>query len=193
MRQSTKRLINMFGALILVVAAFVVFFNFTKSVYQEIQELKGEAFTLQDFIDSQKDAINQVEKLSNTYKNRTQFQEAISESFSSNPKLSEAIAQLDGLTRLNNLTLQSLGISERDGGNSASSDSVASSLVKPIRIISFDLSLVGRYESLKDFIKNLDTNVRVFDVEELSIQPLGSINDIYNFSVKVVTYYQGNK
>ena len=49
--------------LFMVVAAFIVFFQFTQPEYQDIQVVRGEEFARRDFVEKQQSAITQVKKL----------------------------------------------------------------------------------------------------------------------------------
>jgi len=190
MRQSTKRLFSMLFALLLVVGAFVIFFNYTRVAYEEIKTIRGEKLSREEFIESQKQAIADVRKLLDSYHGEVDFQNAISASFSKNPNISAAIAQLNGLANLSKLSITSITISEK--GTAAKGTAGTASLIRPINIIGFNIQLIGSYEQLKDFLDKLESNVRLFEISAINIQPLGKSNqNIYSFSLQVETYYQG--
>jgi len=180
----------MLFALLLIVAAFVIFFNFTRVAHENIKTIRGEKFHREQFIDTQQQAISDVRKLLDSYRGEVDFQKAISASFSDNPDLSAAIAQISGLADQNNLSLISVVVSE--SGTSAKGITGATSLVRPINVVGFNVQLVGSYEQLKGFLRRIESNVRLFEVNSISIQPLGEANqNIYSFHLQVETYYQG--
>lgn len=186
----------MIVALGLVVAAFIIFFKFTQPVYREIQDIRNDIASYENLIDTQRVAINQVNKLINTYESQTEFKEAISASFSSGPNLSGAIAQLNGLAGLNGMSLSSISVTKTIPKSTISEaqktgSSKSQSIKKPINTLSFGLNLVGSYEEFKSFIGNLESNIRIFDVKNIDFSPASkSVQDIYDINMVVDTYYQ---
>ncbi|MDO8574630.1 MAG: type 4a pilus biogenesis protein PilO [bacterium] len=190
MRQSTKRLFSMLLALALIVAAFVIFFNYTRATYDNIKVIRGEKASREKFIEDQQQAISNVRKLLESYRGEVDFQNAISASFSDSPNLSAAIAQISGLASQSSITLVSVTVGK--SGAAPKTVSGPTSLIRPLNVIGFSIKLIGSYEKLKDFLSKLESNVRIFEVNSIGIQPLGESNqNIYSFDIQVETYYQG--
>lgn len=196
----------MIFSLLLLVAAIIIFFNFSKPMYESVQTIKKEQVKLQNFINSQKSTIAQVQKLIDSYQSDLELQndqKALQLSLPIDSEVASALIQLSGLTSLNpgsNLNLQSISISDvtpkasKPASNqvSAQLSNQETALVKPINKISFEVSVTGSYLNFKNFLKTLETNIRLFDVESVSLTPFGKLSSgLYNYSVRVVAYYQG--
>lgn len=195
MKQSLKRLLSLILALFMIVAAFIVFFQFTQPEYRGIQIVLGEQSGRLAFIEKQESAISQVKKLIDAYKGDLDFQVLVSNSFPQDPETSGAISQLSGLIELNNLSLKSFSVQKTKAqqANIAAQAATGGSgnLVKPISTLTFKLELLGTYEDMKRLIDNIETNIRIFDVKNFSLTPAAKSNqNLYNYSLEVATYYQ---
>ncbi len=192
-------------ALTLIAAAFIVFFNLTQPAYQDIQSIKGQAISREEFITGKREAIRQVQKLIQSFSDDLELQDAeaaVSISLPIEPKIPDALIQLSGLADLNNLTLRSATISEvaprvqvqRTSSGEGETNPTTSSFIRPLSKVIFSLDLLGTYDDLKGFLRNLETNVRIFDVEQISLNPqirTGQSQNLYQFNLKIAAHYQG--
>ncbi|TSC81956.1 MAG: hypothetical protein G01um101420_739 [Parcubacteria group bacterium Gr01-1014_20] len=184
--------------LFLVVAAFIVFFQFTQPEYEDIQVVRGEEFARRDFVEKQQSAITQVKKLIAEYEDSLDFQTLVSASFPGDQDIYSAVAQIGGLVSLDSLTLQSFSVTETkaqelqiSGGDPNSSK--RTSLIRPYGTITFRLQLIGTYEDIKSFLGHIETNIRLFDISSADIRPAAKSNvNVFSASVEVTTYYQGS-
>ncbi len=198
MKQSLKRLVSMVLVLFMVVAAFIVFFQFTQPEYEDIQIVRGEEFARRDFVEKQQSAITQVKKLIAEYEDNVDFQTLVSASFPGNQDLYSAIAQVGGLAALDSLSLESFSITETKAqelqiSSGDPNSPKRTSLIRPYGTITFRLQLVGAYEDIKSFLGHIETNIRLFDINSVDIRPAGKGNaNTFNASVEVATYYQGS-
>lgn len=200
MRQSTKRLVSMALSLVFVVAAFVVFFNFVRPAYDEFLRIRSEQISRERFTQSQRAVIDQVKKLVSAFHEQGRIQDKVSISLPSESDVAGALAQINGLAEANRLAPQSFQVSRnvpqgalartaRLGGNSSSSPVV----VPPIGTLTFKVRLGGSYEDFKNFLGNLENNIRILDAKDVGIQPvLDKQNRVasYNFDLTVATYFQ---
>mgnify|MGYP001565121079 CR=1 FL=1 len=201
MKQSAKRLSSMVMVLILVIVAFVIFFNFTQPAYKDVQIMRGEKIGRQAFVDSKQAVIKQVQNLIKSFKDDAELkstQAAVNLSFPIDQNVEYALTQISGLLNLNDLTIESIGIAEvvasKSQRTAASSAATSKNFVKPVNKVSFTLSLMGSYSNFKSFLENLETNIRIFDIEQISLSPFSQKNpNLYNFSLKITAYYQGRE
>jgi Tfp pilus assembly protein PilO len=196
MKQSTKKLISMLVALAFLIAAFVFYFDFVSPAYSDIQALKGKELSEQNFFSQESNTITQVQKLIATYKNESQEQATVELALPSGQNVSGALAQIYGIVAANNINLQNVTISVSSVVPNAGSAAVGASspLLKPVGSISFVVAISGSYEDFKNFLSEIETNVRIFDVKNLSIQPssqVGSLTkDIFSYNMTITAYYQ---
>ena len=194
MKQSVKRLTSSILALVLVTGAFVIFTNLIRPVYGEIMELRGAVATLETAVASQRGVIEKIRGLADVYESTDEARQLTSLALPTSTMAAEALAQLNGLALIHSLaplsyqafTEEVPSVSEearRAGG--------AASLIAPVSKVSFAARVVGSYADFKNFLNNLQTNVRIFDLKSASLQPAAKSNqDLYEFNLKVDAYYQ---
>lgn len=195
MKQSTKRLISSVTSLLFLVGTFVAFFNFVQPAYREMAALKGQLASLERFKIEQGAMLQSVKSLINIYNESQEVRDTVSLALPLRPSVAEAVAQINGLVTNNNLTAYSYGLSgvsepvlSEEARRQLGTGGI---VIQPASPISFNLRLSGSYEDFKNFLKQLETNVRIFDVKTLTLQPAAqSSQDLYSYDLTVVAYYQ---
>jgi Tfp pilus assembly protein PilO len=191
MKKSTERLISLTIAMILLLASLVIYFDFIQSTYGDVQNIRGEIASKQSFLDSQKQTIGQIQSLLSDYKNEADFQTNLSTALPLDPESASALGQLNGLAQANNLNLASVNSTNKSNLNLASKSEA--SLINPVGVSEFKLRLIGKYEDIRSLIINLESNYRIFDVQQINISPVADPKqDSYNLDLTVDTYYQTN-
>ncbi len=197
MKQATKRFVSMIIVLLFIVGAFVIFFELIRPAYEDAQTIRSEVISRETFVHDQEDAIAQVQQLIQSYQSETGVQESVDRALPGSPDFAGALYQLNGIATGNGIGLSTLSVSapslasnRPDPATSSSSASVA--LVKPVGTVSFQVKLTGRYEDLKAFLADLEDNIRIFDVQSLSVQQAGTKPgvDLYTVDMSITTYYQ---
>lgn len=190
MKPSTKRLVSLVGALVLVFAALVVYFNLTVPEYDVIDKTRGDVASRQLLSDAQQGAIKQVQKLISDYQGKNQIRDTVSLALPTVLDQGGILHQVQTLASVNKLSMQSFSISA-PVSQSISVAASSSAIIRPIGNLNFQFRVVGTYEDFKNFLGNLETNIRIFDIRSASVDPLGKPNqDFYGFDLTVVTYYQ---
>jgi Tfp pilus assembly protein PilO len=191
MKKSTERLISLTIAMILLLASLVIYFDFIQGTYGDVQNIRGEIASKQSFLDSQKQTIGQIQSLLSDYKNEADFQTNLSTALPLDPESASALGQLNGLAQANNLNLASVNSTNKSNLNLASKSEA--SLINPVGVSEFKLRLIGKYEDIRSLIINLESNYRIFDVQQINISPVADPKqDSYNLDLTVDTYYQTN-
>jgi len=202
MKQQTKRMLSAAFSLILLVLALVNYFYFIQPAYEDEQATRGLQISRQSFLDYESSAIKQVKNLIDTYQGQLQIQDAVSLALPPREDLGGALSQIYGLAQGSGLALQ--GVSATDGGaasvpaTASAGSSFQTELKKSVSSVIFQIKASGSYESLKTFLSKLETNIRVFDLKTLTIQPVptvsqgrvGQAQNLYSFDLSLVTYYQ---
>jgi hypothetical protein len=206
MKQTTKRLSSTLIALLLLVAALVVFFDLIEPEYSTVQSLRGKAESEQAQLANEQSVVKQAQGIVSTYQSQSMQVQEVDLAMPVGQDTSEALAQIYGIGANSGLTIQSLTISAQassagaaGGGTGAAGP--ASVIIKPKGSLSFQVTGVGSYEALKTFLKGLENNIRVFDVTAIGINPVASINespsvgttqDLFTYTITVVAYYQSS-
>jgi hypothetical protein len=122
------------------------------------------------------------------------------------PDVSGALAQIYGIATNANVTIQGAEISTQAvqavaaPATTVGAAAATGSIVKPTGTVSFQVTGSASYESFKSFLQELETNIRIFDVTAISLQPAAiaatktqtANMDMFNYTITVVTYYQGS-
>jgi len=58
-----------------------------------------------------------------------------------------------------------------------------------LKKIRADISLVGSYESFKNFISSLEKNARMIEIEDIDFSPKGENEDNFDFHLKVSAFF----
>ncbi|MEK7608832.1 MAG: hypothetical protein AAB495_04605 [Patescibacteria group bacterium] len=199
MKQSTKRLISFAVALVFIFGALFIFSSLIRPVYSEALERKSRLFSQEELLKNQKAAVDQVKALINTYKGEGSFAEVAAIALPNTKQEAEAIHQVTELARVNSLTIQTLAvtapsvqnISDRNIPKAGTKGGDIATLAKPVGNLNIQLRLAGTYASFRAFLQNIETNIRIMDMRNVGVSPVGKPNqDFYLFDVAVVAYYQ---
>jgi len=186
MRQGTKRLLSMAISLVAIVLAFVTYIEGIRPAYGDLQEVRGKLSFRQEFEKNQRDAVSKVQSLIADYSGETSIlQKDISAALPLGPDLSSALVQIVGLIDLSELKIVTIKPTlspppiERNTG-----------LVRPLGRITFDLAVNGTFPQIKNFLRKLEVNNMIFDVQNISLKAVKPGTDNLNISLKVVSYFQ---
>lgn len=189
MKPSTKRLVSLVSALVMVFAALIIYFNLTVPEYSSTNAIRADVYSRQQLITDQKGAIDQVQKLIADYQGKAALREVISLSLPLKLDQSGILHQVQSMALVNKLSLQSFSIAAPVAQNAGTATTAA--VIRPIGNMTFQLRVIGTYEDFRNFLQNLETNIRIFDIRSISVDPLAKPNqDFYGFDLSVVTYYQ---
>ncbi|MBI5220802.1 MAG: hypothetical protein HY978_03120 [Candidatus Liptonbacteria bacterium] len=196
MKQTTKRFLSMIISLALIVAAFLVLFDLIQPAYGEVQQIRSEQISRENFLAKQRAAVEQVKNLITATRSEQELQRVLSLALPTQPDPAGAIAQLDGIAEGNRLALKGLSISlseqQASGGQADQAQSgAANSLARPLGSATFQIRFASTYEDMKAFLRGVETNLRLFDVRSINLQPPAKIGDTkYDLEMVLETYYQ---
>lgn len=179
MKTSTKRSLSLFLSVILLIAALAVYAKFIRAEYRTVRDLRASLAAKSNLLASQKIMISQVENLIAQYKGAVRLQETVSLALPDQAAAASVLQQINAISRVSGLLPQSITLNEL--------------AIKPgaLGTVEVNLKLIGSYEGVKNFLRSLETNVRVMDLKKLSIAPAGKPKEnLYSYSVVLDTYYQ---
>jgi len=199
MKQSTKRFLSMAGGLFFLVGAILIYVSFLKPAYDDIQQVKSEQMSRSNLIKDQQAAIKKVQDLIKTYQGQGQLQDTISAILPNDQDIPVVIAQMNGL--IQNTGMISKSFSVTAAGLGIAPNATSTSLISNLVPIQVQARFSGTYEDFKNFLTKLETNIRIFDVKNISVSPVASNQPgqpsqiqgrpTYNFDLGATTYYQG--
>ena len=201
MKQSSKRLLSIIIALLLVIVALVVFFDLIQPEYADILQTKGQIAAENDLYQTESQAVASAQKVLGEFqKQQGGGSSAVALALPTGEDLAGAIAQVYGLAANNNLAIQSLTLSAPTLQGTGSGAQTAAT-TKPLGSFSLQVNAIGTYENFKNFISGIETNIRIFDVRGATIAPASQAatggktiapasQDLFNYTMTIVTYYQ---
>ena len=206
MTQETKRLSSIIIAALILAAALMVYFEFIIPAYTSLQLVKGQEESETTLYANEQQVVSKVKSLLTTYQNDASSSQLVAMALPVGPDVSGALAQIYGIATNANVSIQEAQISTQAvqavtaPATTVATVAAAGSIVKPTGAVSFQVTGSGSYESFKSFLQGLETNIRIFDVTAISLQPAGVVAtktqaanaDTFNYTITVVTYYQGS-
>ena len=190
--------------IILVAITIGIFFTFTKSLYQNIQDLRAQQVSYNEALTNSKALENERDKLTQKYnsiggENLDKLKKLLPENVD-NIRLIleiEKVAMPYGMTLKDvryspNKTVETVaGAGEIQGGtlSAASSD---------YGIWDLEFSITGTYNNFINFVKDLEHNLRIVDISSVEFSSSGdnglkSTAEItYQYKFKIKTYWLKN-
>ena len=206
MNQTSKRTTSILIAIGLIVVAIVVFLEMIQPEYATVMKLKGQAASESTLLDTATHSVQQVQQLVDSYKAQSQNAASVSLAMPTGQDVAGAVAQVYGIAQNSAIMVQSIGVStpalQTLGGQSTSTQ-----IVKPLGTVMLQITGGGTYESLKNFLTGIESNIRIFDLKSISITPAqtgqgtpavgaaGAANSValqnfFTYNMTVATYYQ---
>lgn len=202
MKQSSKRLVSVLFAFLFVVAAFVCFFDLVQPAYSGMETLRSQQLGEENYIASETALVKQAQTAIATYESESQSVANVELAMPSGEDIAGALTQIEGIAANNGITIGSIAVTPpavKLQSSASVTGAPSSILMKPLGNFSFKLSAAGSYESFKNFLSEVETNIRIFDVENMSLEPSNiaanggkatAPSDIFDYTLTLVTYYQ---
>lgn len=195
MKQSSKRLLSMLLAVVLVFGAFFLYFTEIQPAYSDIQGIRSQIYGGQDFLNNETAVVQKLQDTLQKYENDPTVQQSVSAAIPAKEDDAAAAHELTALAVSSGLGIQSVNALTSSVETVKTSQTTANSqnkfVLRPLGVSSFQLKLVGNYASLRNFLDNVETNIRIMDIKSITVEELGKPNqDQYLFTVTVATYFQ---
>lgn len=183
MKPALKRTLSIILSAALLVAALFIYVSFIKPAYLEITRLRGQVNSLTKTFNDSKTLNSKFQNIFSEYKNLSKLEEQFSLVLPPKLDAAYAMSQILGVAKANNFTVQSLNVKPM------AAQPASSSLAKPLGILRIDTRFSGTYQDLKNFMKQLETNLMIADVASLKIDSQFASN-VMTYSMTIDTYYQ---
>lgn len=185
-KASTKRAFSLLVSAACIIGSLIVYGAGIKPAYQEANILRGTMLAKQNLFEEKKEAVNAVESLIKAYQGAGRLQDSISLSLPHSEEISSVFNQLQAIAAANGLTVQVFNVQALP-----LKQPLENALVRPLGVVRLSLRLAGSYESFKNAIADLETNIRVMDIVNIKIEPTVREQNIFAYAVIADTYYQG--
>lgn len=187
MKPSVKRAMSLLLSAALLVSALAIYALLIRGQYGTIQELQGRLEAKTEILNIETTAVEQVKNLKAALKNEVSVLSALSYALPQEEAVSSVVAQINSLSQLHGVVLQGVGISYLP----MIPPPVKLSFAKGMGALRMDIKFVGPYASSRDFLGDLERNLRIMDVKNLKMESASKTGqDLMSFSLTVDTYYQ---
>lgn len=201
MKQNSKRLVSIVLALLFLILALVLFFDLVEPTYSNLETTKGQLIGEQTFLATESQAVTQAQQLIAEYQNESQGEQDAALAMPTGPDIAGALAQAYGIAQSNDVAIETINASTPTLQVQSQASPGTTEAVKPLGTILLQVTGLGSYESLMSFLSELETNIRIFDLKGITIQPAqiaavggkGSApatQDIFTYNLTVAVYYQ---
>lgn len=185
MKPAAQRLIGILSSLILIIGSLFVYSSFLIPKYKDIQNLRGERSSLTGLLVEEQEAVDAVGKLIRQYSSVTDLRDVLSVTLPGGEGTASIVNQFQGIGSSNGMLMNSLSIRPL-----AIQPTGFEEIVRPVGALRVSMNLIGNYESLKEYLKAVETNVRIMDVQSIQVENAGFTTGPYEYQVEVDTYYQ---
>lgn len=191
MRISTKRILAIGAALLFFIGALLVYFNLIRTETAAVNELRAKVQSRSNLLATQQEVVGQVQNLIAQFQNVGQIQEAVSLAVPTGEQNVGALRQIEAITNAAGVSLSSIdfkaGIAKAVGKKNASS---TDNLIKRLGVLKVTMNVMGGYDSLKLFLSNLETSMRLANVQSFKYAPSVGINPNDQLTIETEMYYQ---
>ncbi|KKU91675.1 MAG: hypothetical protein UY23_C0001G0281 [Candidatus Jorgensenbacteria bacterium GW2011_GWA1_48_11] len=185
MKTSTKRILSIGLAGLLLVGTLVVYVSFIKPEIDVIAQERSLAVSKANLFSDQKAAVQGVQKLIAQFQSITSIQQDVNLEMPIGANTTQALNQIQSVTRLNQVNLNSLSIKAESFLPSRQP------LAKRLGTLTVNMAVTGAYDNIKGFLRALETNVRVANTKTFTISPVSGLNqNNYSLTLSVEIYYQ---
>ena len=131
------------------------------------------------------EAEQTVEKLIGQYSSIADLRSGLSVTLPGEEETASIVNQLQGIASTNNMLMNSLSLRPL-----AIKPTGFEEIVRPVGALRVSMNLIGDYESVKNYLKAVETNVRIMDVQSFQIENAGLTTGPYEYQIEVDIYYQ---
>lgn len=164
----------------LISIAIILFWMFALPFYDRISNLDVAIKEREDLLNFRSNAISNIRKLNREYQKRISDITKLSAIVPSKKSVAEVLSALNDISTRNGIELNSSAItSQKANDNTSSYD-----------LLLLDMNLSGSYLGLINFLKTLESNLRLVDILSIDAAAAGTGNsNLLNFVVIGNAYY----
>jgi len=179
--------------LLLGFVAVVVFLDVPK--FQEILDLRNEVEIQKNTFLKEEDLLAKVENLKSRYEKNEEELKKVNYILPTGEDVPNLIVQIEAIALESGVALESINISSVDGSGSTRRPGQEATITeeKDYEILSIRLNISGQYEAFKNFLKTIENNIRLMDIQVFSFslessEALETV-PIFTFNLTLNTYY----
>jgi len=186
MKESSKRMLSLLLAVILLLLSLFIFGSFVKPAFEDVNLLRAEVAASQDYLESQRKAKASFDGLFKDFSNASSIQNLLALALPGKEGITQSAYQVQALAGVNGVAINSMSVEV-----SMPEEKRASvSLIKGVGKIEVDMRGTSSYQSFRNFIASLESNIKLMNVKEMNIESATDGSGNLNYSLIIETYYQ---
>ena len=185
MNPALRRLIGVSASMLFIIGSLVVFASLILPAARDVEELRGERSSLKATLSEQMDTVERAQKLFEEYGGISNLQDTLSKALPVEEDVPSIINQLQGIAKARGVVIDSLELKLLPLSSKEQSDAL-----RPIGKVEVDMKVLGPYEGIKQYLDGLETNVRIMDVKDLTVDGGAGDTDTLNYEIVITAYYQ---
>lgn len=184
MNEVTKQNLAIILITILLASSVYIFVNFIMPSAEQRKDLGEKIIKTREKMDMLQDYQEQFNLLVQNYENLGSKIDMINQALPSDPQTAQVLATLDAISRKTNLPLNGLNFNTQAG--------------RDYNILEIKTDFSASYEGFKAWLKEIERELRLFDLDKISIRLVSSstkkaspkVAPVLQFSLELLTYYQ---
>lgn len=192
------------------VATAIAYFYFIVPAYNSLQSSRQDEASRAQFVQNEQASVKKVQGLISTYQGQTALEDTISQALPQTPDISGALLQLNGIARIIGLSMGEISVEQallgpntqapanQESTSPSGRNEPLANIAAPLGTLTFKIQLTGSYEEFKNFVKEVETNIRIFNIQSFEIQPKAESQgmhaaapaNVLNYTVTILAYYQ---
>lgn len=162
-------------------------FVFVLPGWEQFGVLKNNKAEKQRQLEEKRLLAARIGELSEKYESAKDDLEKLSLVLPSDAQLPELIVQFETMAKTNNIFILDIDFSEI--ASQAPTGQVPAGPAGNLKTVKTKLSLEGTYGNLKRLLNDIESNVRLMDVSDITFSGIDSESGVIKFSFEIKSYY----
>jgi len=163
---------------------------------KDVLSIQEEINRYSDLIEEKRELVSKTEQLKQAYNSK---QEDIKKVYYVLPKekqIPELIVQFEALASGNGLILEDLSIQEKKRAQKTKKEEeqrTSEVILQEVETLKISLKVTGTYSSFESFLKTLESNVRIMDIQDINFNSKENKQEenlFIDFDVELEAYYR---
>lgn len=183
MRASTKRILSILLSGIFLISLIFVATTFIRPEFENAMKKRAKLFAKENLFENQKNAVAQVQQLIQEFQEFSQLQETVSLAVPLSAETTQLLNQLEAIATASGVEIRTFETLPQ------AFEPSSQPLVRRLGSMEINMVVDGPYEGIKNFMKFLETNVRIFNIQNM-VAVSKQNGEFIELTLTVETYFQ---
>lgn len=175
-------------ALLLVLISAGLYFTFIGPEYTEVSALRAEQSQYQEILANVSEVSTKRTELQTKYKNIPQAElDRISKILPDQVDTVNLARDFDTIASRYGIPIKSFGVTVENTSNIVALDLGTASAGPSVQNVTIQLAFVATYDNFRRFLRDIESSIRVADINSLTFQ--ATDNGLMNFNLSLKTYW----